>query len=78
MPTCHTCKFYEILTGECRRNAPQSVTLILVDAGDTVNTRAVWPSVKRDDWCGEWAGKPGNEFRGPDIWTVDNAVPNMP
>lgn len=51
--TCRSCQFYgfegefrgQAATGLCRRNAPA--------AGST--SKAVWPTVDWQSWCGEWA-----------------------
>ncbi len=39
------------LTGECHRHAPKPETLGRI-------TEVFWPTVKGDDFCGEWAPQP--------------------
>lgn len=77
MNTCHTCAAFEPNTNECRRRAPQPMTLVAFDATATVNAGAVWPVVKPDDWCAEWISRQSKEHRGPHLWALDNAVLNL-
>jgi len=56
--TCKTCCYWKDLVkpgGECRRNAPQSVTLQA--AVDYTPQIAYWPATHEEDWCGEWEAK---------------------
>lgn len=55
MDRCNNCQFYDRQdkgagVGQCRRQAP---------ALSPINAKAymiegVWPTVRDDDWCGEW------------------------
>jgi hypothetical protein len=68
---CNNCQFYDRQDkgsglGQCRRQAP---------ALSPINAKAymiegVWPTVRDDDWCGEW--KSGLR-RGPDPRFADFA-----
>lgn len=51
--SCATCKFYR--DGNCVAHAPQAVPVEVTYAR---LYDAVWPRVKGDDWCGEWAAIP--------------------
>ncbi len=42
---CSQCKFFQSQQTECRRYAPSP------QEGDT---KAQWPNVAQDDWCGEF------------------------
>ena len=56
MDRCNNCQFYDRQdkgsgVGQCRRQAP---------ALSPINAKAymiegVWPTVRDDDWCGEWS-----------------------
>ena len=49
---CDDCKYGRIVTGECRRNAPQ--------ASMTVGATARWPRVTPGErGCGQWVAQPG-------------------
>lgn len=56
---CKICQWSEVMSGHqaswivCKRYAPQQSILNPVGAGNRRAT-AVWPTVKRDDTCGEW------------------------
>jgi hypothetical protein len=63
MEKCQTCQYYDRKAakaagasasapnwGQCRRNAPQ---LNPVNAKSYM-IEGVWPTVRDDDWCGEW------------------------
>lgn len=58
MKTCTDCRFASVKGAkfECRRFAPSP--LIPQDSEDS-KPKAVWPVVKADNWCGQWAlGEP--------------------
>jgi hypothetical protein len=42
---CKFCKSYDVYNGKCRENPP---TVIMASEGSL----AVWPDVKKNDWCG--------------------------
>ena len=42
---CQSCAFYNDKGSECRRYAPQP---------HNDETKASWPSVMAEDWCGEY------------------------
>lgn len=46
---CQHCKFFQTNQSECRRYAPSP-------EGDK---KAHWPTVSRDDWCGEFVPAEG-------------------
>ena len=61
MDKCMTCQYYDRKSakavaggapswGQCRRNSPQ---LNPVNAKSYM-IEGVWPTVRDDDWCGEW------------------------
>ena len=59
MEKCQTCQYYDRKaaksasapsSGQCRRSAPQ---LSPVNAKSYM-IEGVWPTVRDDDWCGEW------------------------
>lgn len=55
--SCDTCMYYlggQI--GHCNRHPPQ-MWFVANAEGTPDDCRAVWPPVKPDDWCGEWASK---------------------
>ena len=53
---CENCKYSAPYLSDnlnfCRRHAPQSG---LTDSQPVMPPDAVWPLVKDDDWCGEFA-----------------------
>lgn len=54
---CEKCVYWKATaesTGECRRNAPQSV-VFAVDEATRFETR--FPVTSSDDWCGEFQAK---------------------
>jgi len=61
MDKCMTCQFYDRKHakgaagsapnwGQCRRSAPQLNPL----TAKSYMIEGVWPTVRDDDWCGEW------------------------
>ena len=61
MDKCMTCQFYDRKhakgsagaapsLGQCRRSAPQLNPL----TAKSYMIEGVWPTVRDDDWCGEW------------------------
>jgi hypothetical protein len=59
MEKCQTCQYYDRKKaaggsapswGQCRRSAPQ---LNPINAKSYM-IEGVWPTVRDDDWCGEW------------------------
>lgn len=52
---CGTCQYYEPETDQCRRRPP--VIIVVKDLHNRPVGVSDWPSVKEDDWCGEWRGK---------------------
>lgn len=54
--SCGSCRFFATEKKECRRNAPKPV---LTATGAT--WFAVWPTVDKNDWCGEyWEAETGS------------------
>jgi len=61
MEKCQTCQFYDRRkanggsapsAGQCRRSAPH-LSPVSVNA-KSYQIEGVWPTVRDDDWCGEW------------------------
>ncbi|HYQ99107.1 MAG TPA: hypothetical protein VET86_03625 [Casimicrobiaceae bacterium] len=61
MEKCQTCQYYDRKKaaggsapswGQCRRSAPQ-LSPVSVNAKSYM-IEGVWPTVRDDDWCGEW------------------------
>ena len=61
MEKCQTCQYYDRKKaaggsapswGQCRRSAPQ-LSPVNVNAKSYM-IEGVWPTVRDDDWCGEW------------------------
>lgn len=61
MDRCLNCQFYDrkrektnggqsLRWGQCRRTAP----LLNPAQGKSYAIEGVWPTVRDDDWCGEW------------------------
>lgn len=60
MDKCLTCQYYDRKLakgagsapswGQCRRSAPQLNTI----TAKSYMIEGVWPTVRDDDWCGEW------------------------
>ena len=61
MQKCATCNFYDrrsarnvdgrtARSGQCRHSAPMLSPLTT----KTYQIEGVWPTVRDDDWCGEW------------------------
>jgi hypothetical protein len=61
MEKCTTCHFFDrrqvnggdgrsVRMGQCRRCAP----LLTPNPTKTYMIEGVWPTVRDDDWCGEW------------------------
>jgi hypothetical protein len=67
-PACKNCKFFSqdrvtadsagLVAGECRLKSPQNHVVVLRPAdherGAQVESRALFPVVALDDWCGEF------------------------
>jgi hypothetical protein len=54
---CEECKYYETADqdkGECRRYAPRPLGAIAVPKGDLTVQKAIWSSVGKASWCGEF------------------------
>jgi len=77
---CLTCHFLDrrhlkgtdghtVRTGQCRRCAP----MLTPNPGKSYHIEGVWPTVRDDDWCGEWKILP----RRPSA-AVTAAVPMTP
>ncbi len=80
MDRCVNCQYYDRQNkgqgaGQCRRQAP---------ALSPINAKAymiegVWPTVRDDDWCGEWkSGARKPDTRMPDYLNVGLASPASP
>ena len=61
MEKCQTCQYYDRRkaaagsapnSGQCRRAAPH-LSPVSVNA-KSYQIEGVWPTVRDDDWCGEW------------------------
>jgi hypothetical protein len=53
---CETCRFFALLTDECRRKAPAAFP---VGAGaGKVQVLGVFPPTKAANWCGEFEARP--------------------
>jgi hypothetical protein len=61
MDKCLSCQFYDrkrekaaegrsLQWGQCRRAAP----MLNPTSGKSYMIEGVWPTVRDDDWCGEW------------------------
>jgi hypothetical protein len=59
---CQTCRFFHV-AHECRRHAPAAVdaTWEHPSYGKQFETRAVWPPVGPNDWCGDFEIEPDFE-----------------
>lgn len=72
MSQCLTCQFYDrksaraadargLQWGLCRRDAPQLNT----GNAKTHAIEGVWPTVRDDDWCGQWEAQKKSEAAAP-------------
>ena len=74
---CVNCQYYDRQNkgqgvGQCRRQAP-SLSPINAKA---YMIEGVWPTVRDDDWCGEWkSGARKTESRLPEFMSTGLAVP---
>lgn len=60
-PFCSECRFYQpdgddVFGGDCRRHAPRLAGMMAPHGNVQYQEprSATWPSVERDDWCGEY------------------------
>jgi hypothetical protein len=72
MEKCVTCHFYDrrharavdgraARSGQCRRTAP----LLSPVSTKSYQIEGVWPTVRDDDWCGEWKILPRRPAAAP-------------
>lgn len=59
---CEGCRFWErdgeTRLGECHRNPPVAIPLMLLPDGENYEHALVaWPELMASDWCGEWKPK---------------------
>jgi hypothetical protein len=47
--TCQSCRFFVAEAKECHRRAPMVVAKTCVIS--------VWPTVRKEDWCGDYEDK---------------------
>ena len=52
--SCGDCKFFDDDAGECRRYPPTVMAYAAESFDGGVGFTSQWPSVRPDDWCGEW------------------------
>jgi hypothetical protein len=80
MEKCVTCHFYDrrrsrgqdgrnSRAGQCRRTAP----MLSPVANHAYQIEGVWPTVRDDDWCGEWKILP----RRPAVASQQHAVASV-
>jgi hypothetical protein len=60
--------------GQCRRSAP----LLSPVKAKASMIEGVWPTVRDDDWCGEWTAAPRPAPRGPAIAFPDILLAGAP
>ena len=48
---CSNCSYYDSSYRDCRRSSPKAAAVFSENESRYI---AVWPSVNKDDWCGEW------------------------
>jgi hypothetical protein len=74
MEKCVTCHFYDrrharavdaraARSGQCRRTAP----LLSPVSTKSYQIEGVWPTVRDDDWCGEWKILPRRPAAAPHV-----------
>ena len=67
MDKCVNCQFYDrkparttdgrsTMWGQCRRHSPQ----LNPQTAKAYVVEGVWPTVRDDDWCGEWSAMPAS------------------
>lgn len=55
---CGNCKYWKWQTGgrgECKRHAP--MTPLMVTTTKQFEIWGMWPTVDKENWCGEWEKK---------------------
>jgi hypothetical protein len=73
MEKCLNCQFYDrqdrsadgrsCRWGQCRRHSPHLSPM----TAKTYIIEGVWPSVRDDDWCGEWKAAGAAEHRAANL-----------
>jgi hypothetical protein len=53
---CSKCDFYDVSSGQCRAMPPVR-QYNLVNGPTTGLSEYNWPTVKHDDWCGQFKAK---------------------
>jgi hypothetical protein len=81
---CVTCQFYDRKSaasdgrsqqwGQCRRTAP----LLAPGASKSYMIEGVWPTVRDDDWCGEWKSHGLARRIGEPLGPKATGVPTLP
>lgn len=54
---CEKCRYYEPERRECRRYPPQ--LWCATESNGDASYGEAFPQVSKDQWCGEFMGKPG-------------------
>jgi len=82
---CVACHFYErndaqvedkgVRWGKCRRNVP----IVHPVSGKAYMVEGIWPHVRDDDWCGEWAAiRRKGDMSMPDARNLMSPTPPSP
>lgn len=85
MEKCVTCHFYDrrhardvdgraARAGQCRRTAP----LLSPASTKAYHIEGVWPTVRDDDWCGEWKVLPRRATYAPPVPASVTAIGAVP
>jgi hypothetical protein len=80
---CISCQFYDRKNagegrspqwGQCRRTAP----LLSPGPVKSYMIEGVWPTVRDDDWCGEWKSQMQPRRLGEPLTSKTPAIPTVP